>query len=394
MADDSDGEKSEEPTGKRLGDAKNKGQVAQSQEIQSWVILLTIAVLIVSAIPAIMGKILAVGRNFIESPHAFTLSQPDFHNLFKEVIFEVGTVILPLMVTFLVVGFVSQVVQVGWSVSAEKFQIKLNKFSPLKGAKKMFGVRSVVEVVKGIVKLGIVGTVVFLLVRPMLNDIELLPAFELVHTLERIKEIALVIVVVAVMIMTIIAAADFAYQKWDHTNKLKMTKQEVKDELKQQDGDPKIKQRMAALRMERQRERMMQAIGKADVIITNPTHYAIALQYDMDTMPAPVLVGKGMDSLALRIREVAEENDIPIVENPPLARALYATVEIDEEIPAEHFHAVAEVIGYVFRLKGRMNHVDEAAAEQAAKRAQEQTQEQMGAQENQANEENAASIFN
>ncbi|MBT5940143.1 MAG: hypothetical protein HOG95_09435, partial [Rhodospirillaceae bacterium] len=145
-----------------------------------------------------------------------------------------------------------------------------------------------------------------------------------------------------------------------------------------------------ALRMERQRERMMQAIGKADVIITNPTHYAIALKYDMDTMPAPVLVGKGVDDLARRIREVAEENDIPIVENPPLARALYAGVEIDEEIPAEHFHAVAEVIGYVFRLKGKMAQMDQAAADQAAKQAADQA----GDAQNQENEDKAGPILN
>jgi flagellar biosynthesis protein FlhB len=369
MADDSDGEKSEEPTGKKLGDAKTKGQVAQSQEIQSWVALLTITLLIGSVIPAIMGHISILSRNFIENAHAYSVTAADFQNLTKEVAWEIGLVVMPLMITFMVVGFATQVVQVGWTVSAEKFQIQLNKFSPLKGAKKIFGIRAAVEAGKGVVKLGIVGTVTFLLVSPMLADIALLPAFDLLHTLERVKQIALVILVVAVMIMTIIAAVDFAYQKWDHTEKLKMTKQEVKDERKQQDGDPKIKQRIAALRMERQRERMMQAIGKADVIITNPTHYAIALQYDMDTMPAPILVGKGIDSLAFRIREVAEENDIPIVENPPLARALYASVEIDEEIPAEHFHAVAEVIGYVFRLKGRLNHVDQAAADQGAQQA-------------------------
>ncbi len=350
MADDSDGEKSEEPTGKRLGDAKNKGQVAQSQEIQSWAVLLTITLLIGSVIPIIMGHVAKVNRNFIENAHAFTLSKADFHNLFKEVIFDIAIAVLPLMLTFLVVGVTIQIIQVGWTVSMEKFQIKISKFSPLKGVKKIIGVRGLVETGKGIVKLA------------------LLPAFELIHTLDRVKNIALVMLVVTVMIMTVVAAIDFAYQKWDHTEKLKMTKQEVKDERKQQDGDPKIKQRMAALRMERQRERMMQAIGKADVIITNPTHYAIALQYDMDTMPAPILVGKGVDSLAKRIREVAEENDIPIVENPPLARALYAAVEIDEEIPAEHYHAVAEVIGYVFRLKGRMSHVDQAAADQAAER--------------------------
>jgi flagellar biosynthetic protein FlhB len=373
MADDpeSGGEKSEEPTGKKLSDASNKGSVAQSQEIQSWAVMLIITLLMVGAIPSIMAYVSSFNQKFIENAHDFSTSSDDVQNLFKEVVLEIGIVILPLMFSFLLVGIFVQIIQVGWNPSFEKFQIKLDKFSPAKGVKKLFGVRPLVEAGKGVVKLGIVGTVIFMLVAPMLVDVELLPAFDLMYTLERIKVIALVILAATVMIMTVIAAIDYIYQKWDHTEKLKMTKQEVKDETKQQDGDPKIKQRIAALRMERQRERMMQAIGKADVIITNPTHYAIALQYDMDTMPAPILVGKGMDSLALRIREVAEENDIPIVENPPLARALYAAVEIDEEIPAEHFHAVAEVIGYVFRLKGRLPHVNQEMADQDGNQAAE-----------------------
>ena len=373
MADDpeSGGEKTEEPTGKKLSDASNKGSVAQSQEIQSWAIMLTITLLMVGAIPSILAYVSRFNQKFIENAHDFSTSSDDVQNLFKEVVLEIGIVILPLMLTFLFVGVFVQVIQVGWNPSFEKFQIKLDKFSPAKGVKKLFGVRPLIEAGKGVVKMGIIGTVIFLLVAPMLVDVELLPAFDLMYTLERVKDIALVILAITLMIMTVIAAIDYIYQKWDHTEKLRMTKQEVKDETKQQDGDPKIKQRIAALRMERQRERMMQAIGKADVIITNPTHYAIALQYDMDTMPAPILVGKGMDSLALRIREVAEENDIPIVENPPLARALYAAVEIDEEIPAEHFHAVAEVIGYVFRLKGRLPHVNQEMADQDGNQAAE-----------------------
>ena len=365
MADSDSGEKSEEPTGKKLSDASNKGQVAQSQEIQSWAVLLTAILVVSSVVPTIMSYVTRINRRFIENSHAFTVSIEDFQTLFKEVIYETGLVILPLMLTFVVVGVFVQIIQVGWNPSAEKFQISINKFSPVKGVKKFVGIRPLVEALKGVVKLGVVGTVIFVFVVPMLGDVELLPAFEILHTLDRIQKIAIVILVVAVMIMTVIAALDYAYQKWDHKEKLKMTKQEVKDERKQQDGDPKIKQRIAALRMERARERMMQAVVKADVVITNPTHYAVALKYDMDSMPAPILVGKGMDSLAMRIREIAEDNDIPIVENPPLARALYAGVEIDEEIPAEHYHAVAEVIGYVFRLKGKMNNVGQAAGHQS-----------------------------
>ncbi len=365
MADSDSGEKTEDPTGKKISDASNKGQVAQSQEIQSWAVLLTATLIVASAVPTIMSYVTRVSRRFIENSHAFSVSKEDFQILFKEVIYEIGLVILPLMLTFVVVGVFVQIIQVGWNPSAEKFQININKFSPAKGVKKFFGIRPLVEALKGMVKLGVVGSVIFVFAAPMLGDVELLPAFEIVHTLDRIQKIAIVILVVTVMIMTVIAALDYAYQKWDHKEKLKMTKQEVKDERKQQDGDPKIKQRIAALRMERARERMMQAVAKADVVITNPTHYAIALKYDMDSMPAPILVGKGMDSLAMRIREIAEDNDIPIVENPPLARALYAGVEIDEEIPAEHYHAVAEVIGYVFRLKGKMNNVGQAAEDQA-----------------------------
>ena len=368
MADSDSGEKTEEPTGKKITDASNKGQVAQSQEIQSWAILLTITIIIGSAMPTIMGYVTRVNRRFIESAHAYTLSPEDFQFIFKEVITENGIVILPLMLLFVIVGFSVQVIQVGWNISAEKFQININKFSPAKGVKKFFGVRPIVEALKGMVKLGIVGTVVLVSVAPMLKNIELLAAFEILHTLGQVQEIAIVILVVSVMIMTVIAVLDYAYQKWDHKNKLKMTKQEVKDERKQQDGDPKIKQRIASLRMERARERMMQAVEKADVVITNPTHYAIALKYDMDIMPAPVLVGKGVDSLAKRMREIAEENDIPIVENPPLARALYAGVEIDDEIPTEYYHAVAEVIGYVFRLKGRMPNANPATMDQESTR--------------------------
>ena len=367
MADSDSGEKTEDPTGKKISDASNKGQVAQSQEIQSWAVLLTATLIVASAVPTIMTYVTGVSRRFIENSHAFSVSKEDFQILFKEVIYEIGLVILPLMLTFVVVGVFVQIIQVGWNPSAEKFQININKFSPAKGVKKFFGIRPLVEALKGMVKLGVVGSVIFVFAAPMLGDVELLPAFEIVHTLDRIQKIAIVILVVTVMIMTVIAALDYAYQKWDHKEKLKMTKQEVKDERKQQDGDPKIKQRIAALRMERARERMMQAVAKADVVITNPTHYAIALKYDMDSMPAPILVGKGMDSLAMRIREIAEDNDIPIVENPPLARALYAGVEIDEEIPAEHYHAVAEVIGYVFRLKGKMNNVVQAAEDQAGR---------------------------
>ena len=263
-------------------------------------------------------------------------------------------IVLPIMVLFLVIGVSIMIGQIGWTISTEKIKLEISKFSPAKGIKKMVSVRQVVEFAKSLVKFAIVASVLLTIVVPMLADIQLFPGFDIIEALGRIHEIATIIVAAVVLIMTIVAAADFAYQKYDHTKKLMMSKQEVKDERKQSDGDPMVKQRIAKLRIERQQQRMLAAMGKADVVITNPTHYAIALQYNMETMPAPVLIAKGVDEVAARIREAAEEFDVPIVENPPLARALFSAVDIDQEIPAEHYHAVAEIIGYVYRIKGKL----------------------------------------
>ena len=189
---------------------------------------------------------------------------------------------------------------------------------------------------------------------PLLADVQLIPAFDLVHTLDRMHDMAIVLIFATVAVMTAIAALDYLYQRHAFIKQMKMTKQEVKDEHKQSEGDPIIKSRIRRLRLERARQRMMAAVPRADVVITNPTHYAVALEYKMEEMPSPKLIAKGIDELAQRIREVAEENDIPVVENPPLARALYSAVDLDEEIPPEHYKAVAEVIGYVMRLKGKL----------------------------------------
>lgn len=178
-----------------------------------------------------------------------------------------------------------------------------------------------------------------------------MPGMETMAILSFIHKIVVLLIFTVVIAVLVIAVADYAYQKYQHLKKLRMTKQEVKDEYKQMEGDPLVKSRIRQVRMERARHRMMNAVPRADVVIVNPTHYAVALEYKMEKMDAPVVVAKGLDNLALRIREIAEEHDIPIVENPPLARALFASVELDQSIPAEHFKAVAEVIGYVMQLK-------------------------------------------
>jgi flagellar biosynthetic protein FlhB len=204
------------------------------------------------------------------------------------------------------------------------------------------------------IKISLVAIVALGLAVPMFDDITLTPMISVASSLHRLHDLALWVVGGTVAVMTAIALLDYGYQRYQHNKQLKMTKQEVKDEHKQSEGDPQIKARIRAIRTQRARQRMMAAVPEADIVITNPTHFAVALQYKMDEMAAPKLVAKGVDTLALRIRQVAEENDVPIVENPPLARALYAAVELDQEIPPEHFKAVAEVIGYVMRLRGKL----------------------------------------
>lgn len=238
-------------------------------------------------------------------------------------------------------------------MDGKKVKPSLDKISPLAGFKRLFSARSLLEFVKGLLKLGLVGTVVMAVVWPHRDDIPAMTGLPVPAALDHLHDTMLALLVAAVAVMTVIAAMDYAYQKYDHLKRLRMTKQEVRDEHKQTDGDPMIKARLRQIRADRARKRMMQAVPTADVVVTNPTHYAVALKYEMEKMNAPVMVAKGADLLAQRIRKVAEENDVTIVENPPLARALYASVEVDQEIPAEHYRAVAEVIGYVMRLKGK-----------------------------------------
>ncbi|MBO34400.1 MAG: flagellar biosynthesis protein FlhB [Rhodospirillaceae bacterium] len=354
MADEDKSSKTEKPTGKKLNDAKKQGQNAQSQELQSWAVLMGVTFVLLVLAPWSMTSISMINIKFIQQPHAIPVDLLHLREVMMQLVQEVGMIVLPIMVLFLVIGVSIMIGQIGWTISTEKIKLEISKFSPAKGIKKMVSVRQVVEFAKSLVKFAIVASVLLTIVVPMLADIQLFPGFDIIEALGRIHEIATIIVAAVVLIMTIVAAADFAYQKYDHTKKLMMSKQEVKDERKQSDGDPMVKQRIAKLRIERQQQRMLAAMGKADVVITNPTHYAIALQYNMETMPAPVLIAKGVDEVAARIREAAEEFDVPIVENPPLARALFSAVDIDQEIPAEHYHAVAEIIGYVYRIKGKL----------------------------------------
>ena len=354
MADQDDSEKTEEPTGKRIQDARRKGNIAKSQEVNSWAALAGLLFALVTFVPWMMPKVAFLSFQFLEQPHAISVDFDSLQGVFSKTVVSLFLIIGPILIFFLTIGLLSTLVQVGGNFSTEAIKPKFSSISPISGVKRLVSPRSLVEFAKGLVKLVLVAVVSLFVAMPMLGDIELYAAQDLFTSLEKIEDIAIVLVFWCVAIMTIVAVLDFSFQKFDHKKKLRMSKQEVKDEHRQLEGDPKVKARLAQIRQERQRERMIAAVTKADLVITNPTHYAVALKYDMTTMPAPILVAKGVDDLAMRIRETADENEVPIVENPPLARALYAAVELDESIPEHLYHAVAEVIGYVFRLQGKL----------------------------------------
>jgi flagellar biosynthetic protein FlhB len=236
--------------------------------------------------------------------------------------------------------------------STEPITPKLSKVSPLGGFKRLFSKDSLINFVKGLIKLAIVSVVLVLILYPQRDKLDVMIQLDVAMLLPLVLELSLQLVAGVIAIMTIVAVADFFYQKHKWMEKQKMSIKEIKDEFKQQEGDPTVKAKLRQLRMERSRGRMMAAVPDASVVLTNPTHYSVALKYD-EGMGAPLCVAKGVDDVALRIREVATEADVPIVQNPALTRALYSTVEVDDEIPEEHYKAVAEVIGYIMKLKNR-----------------------------------------
>lgn len=360
MAEEDDSQKTEEPTERKLRKARDKGQVAQSQEVKTWAVLVGGAAGLFFLAPSMANQLRIMLRRFLESPDEIPWSFAHLHQVFADVSLRLLVILGPFFLLLMILAIAGNIVQFGLLLAPEKLVPDLSKLSLIKGLQRMFAVRALVEFVKGVLKLFVVGAVSAMLAAPMLHDVALVPEFSIGAILHRVDAISFRIVLGALAVMSVIAVIDWLYQKYSFTKQMRMSKQELKDEHKQSEGDPQIKARIRRLRQERAQRRMMAAVPEADVVITNPTHYAVALSYKMEEMAAPKLVAKGVDVLAFRIRDIAKAHDVPVVENPPLARALYATVELDEEIPPEHFRAVAEVIGYVMRLKGKIPHVARA----------------------------------
>jgi flagellar biosynthesis protein FlhB len=355
MSDEPDDtQKTEDATPKKISQARERGNVARSQEINTWLMLFAGAILVGTMAPGLMDDIRLLMFMFIERPHEFAVDKGNLGDLMSDVVISVAKIMAGPVVLMVVFALASGIVQNGFIFSPKSMEPKLEKISPLKGAKRFASLKQYAEFVKGLIKIGIVGTTAFLLLVPEFGRIDTLLTYELPNILDMVYGLVMRLIVYVLMILAVIAFLDLIFQRMQHQKQLRMTKQEVKDEFKQAEGDPHVKGRLRQIRMERARQRMMQAVPDADVVVTNPTHFAIALSYKPEDMEAPIVVAKGQDEIALKIREVAEEHDITIVENKPLAQALFNSVEIGQDVPTEHYKAVAEIISYVWRVKGRM----------------------------------------
>ncbi|HVM79721.1 MAG TPA: flagellar biosynthesis protein FlhB [Stellaceae bacterium] len=354
MADDiDDSQKTEEPSQRRLGKAREKGQVVQSREINNWFMIGTSLGLLVFVAPATARTIGAALLPYLESPERIAAGDALWSALGITLETVGGALLLPLGL-LLAAAVAGALVQTGIVFASEKIVPKLENLSPARGFSRLFSMRSLAEFAKTLAKLAVVVAVAAALMRPELGRIATLSGAEAGLALSEIARLAGRLGFGVFIALTFIAILDYGYQRFSFMRSMRMSKQEVKEEHKQSEGDPMIRARLRQIRMDRARKRMMAAVPTASVVVTNPTHYAVALKYEMGMEGAPKVVAKGADLIAQRIREVAQENKVPIVENPPLARALYGGVELDREIPPEHYRAVAEIIGYVLRLQGKL----------------------------------------
>jgi flagellar biosynthesis protein FlhB len=351
MSDDNDAsDKTEDPTQKRLDDAHDRGDVAKSQEINTWFIIAGATLVLSSFSGSIGSGLLMPMRNLIANSWMVHADGPGLLQLAQSLEYVlIAALGVPLLMLALA-AIAGNMIQHRLVWSGESLKPKFSKISPGAGFKRVFGKQAAANFGKGLFKLVALGAVMMAILWPERHRLESMVRFDPAAILGATTTLTLQLMGAVVAMLAIVAIADYFFQYRQWHERQKMSLQEMKQEFKQSEGDPHIKGRIRQLRHARMKKRMMSAVPKASVIITNPTHYAVALSYERG-MPAPICVAKGIDSIALKIREIAKAHDIPIVENVPLARALHATVKVDEEIPVEHYHAVAQIIGYVMGLK-------------------------------------------
>lgn len=355
MPDDKDS-KSEEPTSRRLEKARDEGQVAKSMEVNTFAVLMAGLMALFMAGPYMYHQMTDIMVKTFSTLGQTNIDGPNLIAFMMGVLKQMAFIILPVVLSIAVVGVIANLLQVGAMFTTKPLEPKLSKLNPIKGLSKFVSKRSLMDLFKSVGKLFIVGMIAYLTVKSEMDDILTLGDMEP-------KEIGLFILILSFKIflytcwvLAILAVIDFTFQKWQHHQDMKMTKQEIKEEHKQSEGDPIVKSRIRAAQREAAKKRMLQNVPQADVVVTNPTHLAVALLYDPEKADSPMVVAKGQALIAETIKSIAREAGVPVMEDKPLARALYKMVEVGETIPYALFQAVAEVLAYVYQLKGRKVH--------------------------------------
>ena len=346
-------ERTEKATPKRRQEARRKGQVAQSRELPSVLILMTAMGFFYFAGTWMFWNMSEVVGGIYQQLDTLRFEAvSDVSSLATAIFSKVFLILIPFFVAVLIAGLGANIGQVGFEMHGEPMRPKLSKFNPIAGLKRLISLKALVELVKSLFKILIIGLIAVGVVKKEMSKFPALMQQEVVDILVYIGKVAFEIFFYVCLALIILAVLDYVYQRWQHEENLKMTKQEVKDERKQTEGDPKVKGRIRKAQLEMAARRMMAAVPEADVVITNPVHLAVALKFDAEQMVAPTVVAKGAGVVAEKIKDKAREHLVPIVEDKPLAQALHKMVEIGEFIPVELYRAVAEVLAYVYRLKG------------------------------------------
>ncbi len=348
------GEKTEKATPKKRQESRKKGQVAKSQDVSTAVILLAVFLFLMFGASYIGAVVMDLFRHSFQEYMLMDLTESSFNLITIDLLKQFAILLAPIMGIAFIAAFIGSYVQVGALFSAEPLQPKLEKIDPIKGAKRIFSMRAIVELLKSVLKISFVGAVAFAVLWMRIDEVLGLSFKSVKDSLMVISSMTVQVGIAASLALLFLSLFDYIYQKYDFEKNIRMSKQDIKDEYKNIEGDPLIKSKIKQRQREMAMRRMMQEVPEADVVVTNPTHFAIALKYDGEKMDAPVVIAKGVDFMAQKIKLIAKENNVEMVENRPLARALYDSAEVGQAVPEEFFKAVAEILAYVYRIKNKL----------------------------------------
>ena len=354
MAEGADKEsKTEEPTQRKLDEARKKGDVVKSMDIPQWASLAAAFGVMAIAGGWMVRDLAEALAPLIARPHAYEISSAGMQDILHSAMWASAPILLGVMLTAAVAGAAGSLLQTGLLFSPSKIKPELKKLSPMEGFKRLFGVDALVQFLKSLIKLCAIGFIVWMVFKPHARELETLAALDPMAMLLVARDMLFALFAASLAFLGLGAGLDYFWQRHRFMARQRMSKEELKEEFKNTEGDPHVKAKLKQIRFERSRQRMMQAVPKATVVVTNPTHYAVALRYEPGDTPAPICVAKGVDAMALKIREIATEHGVPIIEDVPLARALYAAIDVDDTIPRQHFEAVAKIIGFILGGRSR-----------------------------------------